>query len=177
VLNFYYLIIGQIKVFSKVLDRYISYIVLLVTLYFVIFITGCCIPLSRDRAVDLMDEVSQLHIHCKELQQNYADLSAKVNSDHVTFAASIQDLQNKVSVLSKACSTATGKKSKEDYNEFDSPSSIYGRAYTDYLTKKYELAYSGFKSFIDKYPDDTRVPQARVYMKECLKISGGNMPE
>ncbi|GHT25062.1 hypothetical protein AGMMS49953_09020 [Endomicrobiia bacterium] len=33
---------------------------------------------------------------------------------------------------------------------------------------KFDLAYSGFQSFADKYPNAELVPQAQFYMGECF---------
>jgi TolA-binding protein len=111
-----------------------------------------------------MDEISQLRLQYGDLQQNYVDLHAKVNADYAVFSASIQDLQSKVPLLSKSCLV------KENDDGFTSPSSVYGRAYGDYLAKRYELAHSGFESFVNKYPNDVRVAEARTCMSECLKM-------
>jgi len=172
VVNFYCLIIERIK-------RYVFNISLFGVLYSIMFTTGCCIPLRRDRVADLMDELSQLHIQYEELQQNYADLYAKFNSEHAKFEALIQDLQDKVSALEereKAYLIAKDEKSKEDYDEFDSPLSIYRQAYADYSAAKYDLAYHGFKSFIDKYPNEPLVSDARLYMAKSFEMSEKDMP-
>lgn len=151
----------QSKILSKIFNNYISSIIMFSLVYF----TGCCTLSSRDKITGLTDEISQLNIQYRELQQNYADLYTKVNTDYAAFDALIQDLQNKVSLLNKSSDLMN-----ESNDEFTSASSTYGRAYGDYLAKKYELAYSGFELFISKYPNDIRVAEARLYMNECLKI-------
>jgi len=151
----------------------------LTAVVYIIFAAGC-IPLnyiSHNRIAELRDELSQLHICYKELQQSEADLYTKFNSAHADWNASIQDLQNKVAALDQKMRdlAAADKQSKENGDEFISPSSLYGRAYGDYLAGKYDLAYSGFQSFIDKYPGDEQISKAKFYMGECFKMSNKNM--
>ena len=158
----------QFKILLEIFNNYILNISLLNIICFVMFAAGCCSLSSHNKIASLMDEMSQLHIGCRELQQNYADLYTKVNTDYAVFDASIQDLQNKVSSLNKL------HLMKENNDEFALSSSIYGRAYGDYLAKRYELAHSGFESFINKYPNDAQVPEARIHMDECLRILDKN---
>ncbi|GMO64475.1 MAG: hypothetical protein Nk1A_0940 [Endomicrobiia bacterium] len=158
----------QFKILSKIFNNYILNINLFNIICFMVFTAGCCSLSSNNKIACLMDEMSQLHIKYRELQENYADLYTKLSTDYAIFDTSIQDLQNKVSLLSNL------HLMKENNDEFSLPSSIYGRAYGDYLAKKYELAYSGFESFINKYPNDTQVAEARIYMDECLKMLDKN---
>jgi len=145
----------------------------------IVFVAGC-IPLNyigHNKIADLQDELAQLHIYYKEFQQSQADLYTKFNSASAEWNALIQDLQNKIAALEqKICSLAAAdRQAKEDGDNFILSSSLYGRAYGDYLAGKYDLAYSGFQSFIDKYPDDEQVSKARFYIDECLKMSGKSM--
>jgi TolA-binding protein len=133
-----------------------------------LFTTGCCTLSNYNKIADLMDEISQLHIKYRELQENHADLYTKVTTDYAKFDTSIQDLQNKVFSLNDSLNN------KLNNDKFISSSSIYGRAYGDYLAKKYELAYSGFESFINKYPNDVQAAEAQFYMNECLKMFDKN---
>ncbi len=84
--------------------------------------------------------------------------------------ASLQDLQNKISVLSQAIHdlrAVTDKKPKSDAQSV-LPSSVYQNAYGDYSMGKFDLAYSGFQSFTDKYSNAELAPQAQFYMGECF---------
>ncbi len=132
-------------------------------IFMMTFATGC-VTLNSNAIMDLKDELSQLQIHDKELRENQADLYIKV-AMFDAFSASLQDLQNKISVLSQEICDC--KKSKGD-DQFVLPSSIYQSAYGDYLTGKFDLAYSGFQSFIDKYPNAELAPQAQFYIGECF---------
>ncbi|WP_015423317.1 tetratricopeptide repeat protein [Candidatus Endomicrobiellum trichonymphae] len=118
-------------------------------------------------------ELSRLQIQNKELRENQFDLYTKADSTYVMFdvlSASLQDLQNKISVLSQAIhdlKVVTDKRSKSN-DQSVLPSFIYQNAYGDYLMAKFDLAYSGFQSFADKYPNAELVPQAQFYMGECF---------
>ncbi|GMO53725.1 MAG: hypothetical protein Ta2C_05710 [Candidatus Endomicrobiellum trichonymphae] len=114
-----------------------------------------------------------MQIQNKELRENQFDLYTKADSTYVMFdvlSASLQDLQNKISVLSQAIhdlKVVTDKRSKSNEQSV-LPSFIYQNAYGDYLMAKFDLAYSGFQSFADKYPNAELVPQAQFYMGECF---------
>ncbi|GHT08689.1 hypothetical protein AGMMS49532_04420 [Endomicrobiia bacterium] len=114
-----------------------------------------------------------MQIQNKELRENQFDLYTKADSTYVMFdvlSASLQDLQNKISVLSQAIhdlKVVTDKRSKSN-DQSVLPSFIYQNAYGDYLMAKFDLAYSGFQSFADKYPNAELVPQAQFYMGECF---------
>jgi tol-pal system protein YbgF len=146
-----------------------------ITAYFIFmmaFVTGC-VTLNSNAIVNLKSEVSQLQMRDKELRENQADLYMKVDSTYVmldVLSASLQDLQSKISVLNQAIhdlKVVTGKKSKS-INQSVLPSSVYQNAYSDYSMGKFELAYSGFQSFVDKYFNAELAPQAQFYMGECF---------
>ncbi|GHT52766.1 hypothetical protein AGMMS49990_09550 [Endomicrobiia bacterium] len=76
-----------------------------VLLCFVIMASGLagCVPAHV--VTSLKSEVSQLQIQYRELQQNHADLYAKVDSSLTNLGALnalVQDLQDKVSILNQA---------------------------------------------------------------------------
>jgi TolA-binding protein len=147
------------------------------------FITACfvfmmafasgCVTLNSNAIANFKSEVSQLQIQDKELRENQADLYTKVDSTYAmldVLSASLQDLQNRISVLSQAIydlKAVTDKKSKSS-DQYVLPSSVYHNAYGDYSMGKFDLAYSGFQSFTDKYFDAELAPQAQFYMGECF---------
>ncbi len=85
-------------------------------------------------------------------------------------SASLQDLQNKISELNQAIRDLKVVREKKSKNNAQSvpPLSVYQNAYGDYSMGKFNLAYSGFKSFTDKYPDAELAPQAQFYVGECF---------
>jgi tol-pal system protein YbgF len=137
---------------------------------FIIIIFSGCIPLNSRDVMDLKGEVAQLQVECKELKQNRTNLHAKLESTINSLESLnvlVHALQNKISLLNQ-----TTKDFKPDLdNKVSSivlPSSIYQSAYSDYVSGKYELAYSGFQSFIEKYPNAELAPQAQFYLGECF---------
>ena len=143
------------------------------------FVMTCsvgCVPLFSDsRGVnELKEELAQLQIEHRELKQNQADLYAKTDSSIATIDAlnvAVQDLQNKLLLLSQNLQAQTidpDEKLKNDYSNSVLPSSAYQSAYGDYSMGKFELAYSGFQFFVEKYPNAELSPQAQFYMGECF---------
>ena len=47
------------------------------------------------------------------------------------------------------------------------PMEIYNLAYNDYLKGNYDLAASGFQSFLKQFPDSTLAPHALYWLGEC----------
>jgi tol-pal system protein YbgF len=138
----------------------------------IIIVCSGCIPLNLRDVTNLKGEVAQLQIECKELKQNRVDLDAKIDSTINSlefFNILINELQNKIFLLNQ-----TIKDFKPDLdnkaNDIALPSSsfIYQNAYNDYVSGKYELAYSGFQSVIEKYPSAELAPHAQFYLGECF---------
>ncbi|GHT36916.1 hypothetical protein AGMMS49593_02860 [Endomicrobiia bacterium] len=134
-----------------------------------------CVPAHV--VTSLKGEVSQLQIQYRELQQNHADLYAKVDSSLTNLGAlnaSVQDLQDRVSVLNQVpnLNEMKAKDVKDGCTKSVLPSSVYQSAYGDYSMGKYDIACSGFQSFVDKYPNTELAPQAQFYMGECYYSSG-----
>ncbi|MDR2351276.1 MAG: tetratricopeptide repeat protein [Endomicrobium sp.] len=141
-------------------------VIFLLFCFIIIFIVcSSCIPLNSRDVTNLKGEVAQLQIECKELKQNRVDLHAKIDSavnSLESLNALVYELQNKISL----------KDFKPDLdnkaNNIVLPSSVYQSAYSDYVSGNYELAYSGFQSFIEKYPNAELAPQAQFYLGECF---------
>jgi tol-pal system protein YbgF len=138
-------------------------------------LSGCVAPIvSQQNISDLKGEVAQLQIQFNELQKNHADLYAKADTEFVSLDAvnaAIADLQNRLSVLNQTVSelkTAVKKAESSERAEAVLPSDLYQNSYSDYSMGKYDLAYKGFKSFIDKYPNAELAPQSQFYMGECF---------
>ncbi|MDR1259859.1 MAG: tetratricopeptide repeat protein [Endomicrobium sp.] len=117
--------------------------------------------MSRD-IMNLKDELSHLQIQHKELKQDCVDLYAKVDSACEMLEAlniSMKDWQGRISVLNQ---------STDNNIEISTLPFVYLSAYSDYSVGKFDIAYYGFKTFIDKYPNSEYVPQAQFYMGECF---------
>jgi tol-pal system protein YbgF len=151
--------------------KYLSGIFLL----FGVFFFGCATySLNSKDIVNLKEDVSQLQIEGRDLKQKHADLYAKVASYSTlidALNASVLDLQNRISFLNQIINDLEANLDQinsQKHQNILTPSSLYQRAYADYLIGKFELAYSNFKSFIEKYPNAELAPQAQFYMGECL---------
>jgi tol-pal system protein YbgF len=146
-----------------------------------VFIPLCFIATTLGSGCAPMSMVSQLQAQCKQLQQDYADLYAKMDASSASLVilnARVQDLQDKISVSSQTVHISEnnlGKEDKEDegknnYKRPVLPSSIYQGAYGDYSMGKYDIACSGFQSFLNKYPNAELAPQAQFYVGECFYL-------
>jgi tol-pal system protein YbgF len=145
-------------------------VIFLLFCFIIIIVCTGCIPLNSRDVTDLKGEVAQLQIECKELKQNRADLHAKIDfvvNSLESLNALVHELQNKISLLNQII-----KDFKPDLdnktNSIALPDSLYQSAYSDYISSNYELAYSGFKSFIEKYPNAELAAQAQFYLGECF---------
>ncbi|MDR1940989.1 MAG: tol-pal system protein YbgF [Endomicrobium sp.] len=153
------------------MKKYLIFLAILICSSF----AGCVSPIvSQQNVTDLKGEVAQLQIQFKELQQKHADLYARADASFVTLdvlAASIQDLQNKVSSLTQTVQDlqiTVKKNAQNERAESVLPSDLYQNSYSDFSMGKYDLAYEGFKSFTDKYPKAELAPQAQFYIGECF---------
>jgi tol-pal system protein YbgF len=145
-------------------------------LFFGVFLFAGCATVPQTEITDLKKELAQLQIKFNQLESRQADLFAKYESGQVTndaINASNQELFKKISQLSqkvqdleiiqkKSASSSGGAVSVQ------TPTVIYQNAYNDYLVGKYELALTGFKSFIKKYPEHELAPKVQYYIGECL---------
>jgi tol-pal system protein YbgF len=140
-----------------------------------IVIFSGCVPLNQDNITDLKGTVAQLQIECKELKENNGRLNKDVDSlvnSVKSLNTLVQGLQSKVSFLNQNEKDLTHSSDNNLNGNKQVPSvlaaSVYQSAYSDYSIGKYELAYSGFKSFIEKYPNTELAPQAQFYLGECF---------
>jgi tol-pal system protein YbgF len=155
---------------QKLLRNNMNIKVIFLLFCFMIIVCSGCIPLNSRDVTNLKGEVAQLQIECKELKQSRTDLHAKIDSA-INSLESLNDLvhelQNKNFLLNQ-----TIKDFKPDpdnkTNSIVLPSHVYQIAYSDYVSGNYELAYSGFQSFIEKYPNAELVAQAQFYLGECF---------
>ena len=148
--------------------------ILFPVIFLSVFFVAGCVPLNQREISDLKGEVAQMQIQFKDLQKRHADLFIKADSSYVTIdvlSASIKDLQDKVSMLTQNIQdieVASKKKKDGAKAETMIPSDLYQIAYSDYSMGKYDLAYEGFKSFVDKYPKAELAPQSQYFMGECF---------
>lgn len=143
-----------------------------------------CVATSREM-IDLRDDIAQLQATLSIVQRNQADISVKMDSVSTSMGALTEELQatqNHMSLLSqrlddvesninqrvgrlseKVAPTGAASTAIEP-----APSELYRMAYSDFSRGKYDVAYEGFKVYLEKYPKGELAPQAQYYMGECL---------
>lgn len=141
-------------------------------LFFVCFF-GCSAMQQSDLAI-IKSDIAQLQVKVESLANKQTDLYSKYEMAMVsndTKTAAIEEIHNKISQLSQKIQdlqTVTAKKNIG--SDIITPSTLYQNAYNDFLMRKYDMALSGFRSFIKKYPDQDLAPQAQYYIGECLYL-------
>jgi len=142
-------------------------------LLFFILLVGCS-SVQQSDVSSIKSDVAQMQVKVESLSNKQTDLYSKYEASMVTNdtnTAQIQDLYKKISQLSQKIQdlqTVTAKGNTG--SEVVIPSTIYQNAYNDFLMRKYDIALSGFRSFIKKYPDQDLAPQAQYYVADCLYL-------
>lgn len=143
-----------------------------------------CVATSREM-IDLRDDIAQLQATLSIVQRNQADISVKMDSLTTSMSGLTEELQatqNHMSLLSqrlddvesninqrvvnlseKMSPSGTGTASIEP-----APSELYRMAYSDFSRGRYDVAYEGFRVYLEKYAKGELAPQAQYYMGECL---------
>ncbi|MDR2676430.1 MAG: tetratricopeptide repeat protein [Endomicrobium sp.] len=148
-------------------------IFLLLCFFACLFSSGCASFVSRNVTSDLKnlkDELFFLQIQCSELKQNYAELCMKVCSNcEVLDTLSTLANNNLNNGISTPVSASLTQMNQDDNSSSDDAIvSSYQRAYSDYCMGKFDIACSGFETFIEKHPNSDLVPQAQFYIGECF---------
>ncbi|MCX5779065.1 MAG: outer membrane protein assembly factor BamD [Elusimicrobia bacterium] len=142
-----------------------------------------CIATSKEM-IDLRDDIAQLQVKLTEVQRNQADLSLKMdtmNGSMGVLTSALQETQNHMSLLSQRLddveaniSQRVGKLSDQSAPPSvasrmglePTPSDLYRMAYSDFSRGKYDVAITGFKSYLEKYSKGELAPQAQYYLGE-----------
>ena len=143
--------------------------------YLIAFIFLCgCATISQSDFANVKADIAQLQVQVESLSNKQTDLYSKYEMAMVandTKTAAIEELHNKISQLSQKIQdlqTVTAKKNIGA--DVVAPSTLYQNAYNDFLMRKYDVALSGFRSFIKKYPEQDLAPQAQYYIAESLYL-------
>jgi TolA-binding protein len=119
--------------------------------------------------VNLNQQISKLQTELTDLRKNHVELYMKVDSiiENLNFLNSCSDeFKEKFIYLNQFIQDIEVVLNKND--NVTLPSFVYKNAYSDYLIKKYDIAHSEFKSFVDKYPKSEFCSLAQFYIAECL---------
>lgn len=139
-----------------------------------------CVATSGEMG-NLRDDLHQLQLTLNELQHNQADLSAKMDTlgtDLGPLNAQLQETQNRMSLLGQRLddlesnigqrlTKITDNLPEAKISVTPAPSEIYRMAYSDFSRGKYDVAVTGFQSYLDKYPQGELGDQAQYYLGEC----------
>lgn len=135
-------------------------------------VSGCATTQQQSDLKDIKADVAQLQVKIESLANKQTDLFSKYESAMVandTQSATVQELYKKISQLSqKIQDLETVTSEKNAGHKVVAPSTLYQNAYNDFLMGKYDIALSGFKSFMKKYPNQDLSAQAQYYIGECL---------
>ena len=139
-----------------------------------------CLATSQEM-VDLHDDIHELQLKLNEVQRNQADLSVKMdnlNSQLGPLSSKLEETQNRMSLLGQRLDDVESNMSQR-MNKLSEqmsgaalavpppPSEIYRLAYSDFSSGKYDVAITGFKAYLEKYPQGELAGQAQYYMGEC----------
>lgn len=152
-----------------------------------IFLTGCLA--TSTEMTDIKDDMYNLQLKLDEVQGNQADLLAKMDNlgvDIKGLTSELKDTQNGMSLLNQRLDDIESNLSKRldkfskqisssgtvSSSSVHGPSDIYRLAYGDFSRGQYDVAITGFRSYIDKYPNGELTGQANYYIGECLYAKG-----
>jgi TolA-binding protein len=125
--------------------------------------------LIQKKNINLNQRILELKTELDDLRKNHIELYMKVDSivENLNSLNSYSDeFKEKIIYLNRFIQDIEVVLNKND--DVILPSVVYKNAYNDYLIKKYDIAYSEFISFIDKYPKSEFCSLAQFYVAECL---------
>ncbi|MBN1824332.1 MAG: tol-pal system protein YbgF [Endomicrobiales bacterium] len=138
-----------------------------------------CIATSSEMS-GLRDDIYELQLKLNELQSNQADLSSKMDtmmSKMDLLSSDLEETRNRMSLLGQRLDDVESNISQR-VNKLSQhlsgssisvpppPSEVYRMAYSDFSRGKFELAITGFRSYLEKYPQGEMAPQSRYYIGE-----------
>lgn len=134
--------------------------------------TGCVATTTDiDRLQDSLNHVQKgqadLIVKINDLDRTLGILNERLsdsNKKMTQFTQKLDDTQTKLGtrmeLISTMLSAATTQASVQ------TPSEVYRTSYADYLSGKTDLAISGFKSFLERYPDSDLADDAQFYIAD-----------
>jgi len=137
---------------------------ILILIFCLPLVLSGCVATSQDM-VDMRDDMYQLLNKLNEVQRNQADLSAKMDTvvnKMDMLGSKLEDTQNRMSLLGQRLDDVETNLSQREGKLFEQlsgtalssgpmPSDLYRMAYGDFYAGKYDLAITGFKSYLEKY--------------------------
>ena len=153
-------------------------LILLALILSPLLLSGCLA--TSQEMLDMRDDMYQLLLKLNEVQRNQADLSAKMDTmvgKMDMLGSKLEETQNRMSLLGQRLDDVetnitqrTGKLfeqlSGSAMNAGPMPSDLYRMAYGDFSSGKYDVAITGFKSYLEKYATGSLADQAQYYIGE-----------
>ncbi|MCK9582262.1 MAG: tetratricopeptide repeat protein [Endomicrobiales bacterium] len=144
-----------------------------------LFLLSGCIATSTEVS-GLREDIYKLQLKINELQTNQADVSNKTESFSRKLdilGSNLKETQNRMSSLGQKLDDVDANFSQRLDKLFEqlsgttlsiapSPSALYNLAYNDYSNGKYDLAITGFETYLEKYPDTELSDKANYYLAD-----------
>ncbi|MDR0485262.1 MAG: tol-pal system protein YbgF [Elusimicrobiota bacterium] len=143
-------------------------IFLLINLSILLIAAGCAKKTLSN--AELAAEIDKIKNYNQEQQKKYADLYSKSGDS----AANIETLNQQVGELQKEVLNLREKinlsQNENKGQNLSYQDILYKESYGDFSAGRYELAYSGFKNYKERYPKSNFAANAGYYMGECFYV-------
>jgi len=120
---------------------------------------------NRHALAQLMEKADQQNFKANELDSRLQGLESRLTA-HPESAPTSQDTNREVKPPSPSEDKKVLLPGRPPLSSL-TPMEIYNLAYNDYLKGNYDLAATGFQSFLKQFPDSTLAPHAQYWLGEC----------
>ena len=146
-----------------------------------LFLSGC---LASERDMGTMKlQLKELNETIALMQTNQAELASKMEELNQNLAVSNENLSqldgqlfNLSSKLDDINAVVTGGQGAAGAGAVMLPSDVFNEAKNHLTKQSYDLAVTGFKLYIDKYPDGENIQQAYIYLGDAYAALGQARP-
>lgn len=146
-----------------------------------LFLSGC-LASERDMGT-LKLQLKELNETIALMQTNQAELASKMEELNQNLAVSNENLSqldgqlfNLSSKLDDINAVVTGGQSAAGAGAVMLPSDVFNEAKNHLTKQSYDLAVTGFKLYIEKYPDGENIQQAYIYLGDAYAALGQARP-
>ena len=146
-----------------------------------LFLSGC-LASERDMGT-LKLQLKELNETIALMQANQAELAGKMEELNQNLAVSNENLSqldgqlfNLSSKLDDINAVVTGGQGAAGAGAVMLPSDVFNEAKNHLTKQSYDLAVTGFKLYIEKYPDGENIQQAYIYLGDAYAALGQARP-
>ncbi len=146
-----------------------------------LFLSGC-LASERDMGT-LKLQLKELNETIALMQTNQAELASKMEELNQNLAVSNENLSqldgqlfNLSSKLDDINAVVTGGQGAAGAGAVMLPSDVFNEAKNHLTKQSYDLAVTGFKLYIEKYPDGDNIQQAYIYLGDAYAALGQARP-